>query len=651
MGDHDLVSRISPEVSMSKNCPGDHISIYDGGEMKAPLLATFCGSTSLPNITSSGPEMLVVFHSAPAGRMNHPPNMIVGFELLASVLFKKTEFETGCLYEITSFGVKQGVIHSPTNSMASNSTCIYKFYANRDEVVWLYFSKYYRKRKYDSSYDDSQCRNGLTIQENQTESANFLNESVRTIGRFCDEMSPPVCIRSRQKHRLTAPCSHKESFLSSTPNVIIKQKFTDGTSLMPLEYILHYEFVSLDREEMHICDRVYSSLDLLKGTISSPKNVFRYGRGGASNLNCSYTFRVGVNETIKIKITKLNLMNDYCKSSYNYHYDAYRCLKTNQNSASLKITEQSLDGVHIDAGCLCDNKSIPVFFSSHAKSVVITFNVNNMTWSNDQNDFSFDAEYKYHRDIQCDHNRVVSGTAGMVSLGNSSESKLCDLLPWNIEGSTKQYLYLNVPGSHPSSSSCNTNNRIVIFFEGRPVKSICPTTGDEEGSVSVFSSGWHERGSWHQPQNIIFRYISREPGQYYLSWLEITRDPQPPALESVAIGGGHRQPSSSGTCPSECPEIMACINSSLWCDGQKHCPSGSDENACHPSRLAWAQTLVLLGSGTALTVIAVTVLGITATHVVKQERIKKLKKKHAQQVMTQDVLLPLASKTDSYYMS
>ncbi|KAF2367001.1 CUB domain [Trinorchestia longiramus] len=540
VGDNAIVSRISPEVSIQRQCPGDHISIYDGGEMKAPLLVQFCGSTSLPNITSSGPEMLVVFHSATAGRMNHPPKMVVGFELIARELFRKQDFGSDCLVHITSFENKHGIIRSPTYAMPSNSSCLYSFTGKQGEILWLYFSKYYRQRKFDASFNDYECKNGLTIEEFKSKDETFKDHG-KSIGRFCDDINPPVCIRSKHKNRLSLPCSETESFLSSTPNVSITQRFTDGTSLSPLEYVLHYEYVTTDKvndkNDPYACEEKYSSSLSRKGVISSPKSVFMFGR-----------------------------------------------------------------------------------------------------------------EYEYDKATACQHDRNVTGNWGVLPLGNSSSSSLCDLIPWRISGSINQYIHLSVPGSHPSSSSCNTNNRIIIFYEGTPVKSICPSSSSEENKISVFSSGWHERGPWHERQQILFRYIGREPGFYNLMWLEITRDPQPPALESVAIGGGHRI-TGSGSCPSECPEILACINSSLWCDGVTQCPSGADESSCNKSGLAWMQTLVLFGSGTALTVVAVTVLGITATHVVRQEKLKKRKKKQAQQLMTQEVLLPLSSKADSYYSS
>ena len=657
VGDQDLFSRVSPEVTMHQNCPGDYISIFDGGEMKAPLLARFCGSTSLPNITSSGPEMLVVFHSDSAGRLNHPPNMVVGFELQAKVLFRKQRVETGCHFEISSFnGLMHGTIHSPSYSMPSNSSCHYHFQGRNNEVVWLYFSKYYRLKMYDENIEGNDCNNGLIIKDNHGSALtnDSSNNSSSIIKSFCNDITPPVCIRYRQKHHLTIPCSRDESFLSNSNSLEVTQKFTDSTSLTPLQYILHYEFVTFDQPKENYdpdsCKGTFTSDKQVEGDINSPGSIFKYGRGGRTFLNCSYAFHLKEDEVLQLKITELNFENIFCKSVFSTHYNSYRCLKSYPNSAVLEIVEEGWNNTLLDAGCLCDNKSIPVIHSSRAKSVVVIFTVRNMSWDQDQTHFYFKATYKFSKAEACDKNKTLSGISGIISLGNSSSTELCDILPWTISGSTTKYLYMRVAGSHPSSSSCSTKNRVIVFYDGQPVKSICPSTNPREGLISVFSSGWHERGHWHQLQQIIFRYVAKEKGIYNINWLEITRDPQPPALESVAIGGGKRH-TSSGTCSSECPEIMACINESLWCDGVQHCPSGVDESSCNPSSLEWVQTLVLFGCGTALSVVAMTVLGITAAHLLRQEKIKKRKRKQAQQIMTQEVLLPLSHKNDCIYLS
>jgi len=41
----------------------------------------------------------------------------------------------------------------------------------------------------------------------------------------------------------------------------------------------------------------------------------------------------------------------------------------------------------------------------------------------------------------------------------------------------------------------------------------------------------------------------------------------------------------SRDCEQRCPELDACINASLWCDGVSHCPSGYDEALTHCSVL------------------------------------------------------------------
>jgi hypothetical protein len=38
-------------------------------------------------------------------------------------------------------------------------------------------------------------------------------------------------------------------------------------------------------------------------------------------------------------------------------------------------------------------------------------------------------------------------------------------------------------------------------------------------------------------------------------------------------------------CQFSCPELGACVNASIWCDGKVHCPSGSDESFIFCSRL------------------------------------------------------------------
>lgn len=59
-------------------------------------------------------------------------------------------------------------------------------------------------------------------------------------------------------------------------------------------------------------------------------------------------------------------------------------------------------------------------------------------------------------------------------------------------------------------------------------------------------------------------------------------------------------------CPHRCPELNACINSSVWCDGVTDCPSGHDEALSHcsfllqlpPLYLCAGTLMILLCTGT-----------------------------------------------------
>lgn len=60
-------------------------------------------------------------------------------------------------------------------------------------------------------------------------------------------------------------------------------------------------------------------------------------------------------------------------------------------------------------------------------------------------------------------------------------------------------------------------------------------------------------------------------------------------------------------CEQRCPELNACINTSLWCDGTSHCPSGYDEALTHCSMLLRLPPLHLaIGASILVTIIGTT---------------------------------------------
>lgn len=68
------------DVAVGEDCDttSDHVTIYDGYTIRDPVLLRFCGGGKLPTVTSSGNQMLMVFHSAPTDYLmqNIPPTPV-----------------------------------------------------------------------------------------------------------------------------------------------------------------------------------------------------------------------------------------------------------------------------------------------------------------------------------------------------------------------------------------------------------------------------------------------------------------------------------------------------------------------------------------------------------------------------------------------
>lgn len=659
-------SRVSPEsrLRLDAMCRdlGDFIEVHDGGSMSSPLLARICGTAILPNITSSGPEMLVVFQSAPSGMMNRFPNLVSGFELEARVLYMKKDpvnsiNSAQCAETIQSFGRTSGVVVSPVFALPVNTSCSYVFQGRRDEVVWLYFTKYRRTQRKEAMMNYISCRNRLALYDGNWMLKSDSKESVRLIGDFCDDQQPPLCIRSRQKGTVSRPCMRSESFLSTGPSMSIRQVFTDRTALLPLEYVIHYEFVTLTEpgtDPGSDCDRVVTSALNLKGHLNSPKNLFLYGRVGKSSLTCMYTFKTLPGEGITLKIRSLGFGGNMCKTVHNFQSNLYECIAHLPGSAVLEVWEEPWNNTRLPLGCVCDSRVAPTTFSSRAPLVQLKFAIRDMSWSHDFNDFYFDAEYKFFSARECRDERILNGSTGSILIQDDVDSRECYEYPWKIVASAHRHLYLNLPGYLASSLNCSTENRVVVYgsHTARPIKAVCPETGVSD-SVHVFSSGWNTALDFTEPRpdSLIIRYLSRKPAKYKFTWLEVRREPRPSALESlksVPGGVGHKTLVTASSCPYQCPDLDACISPLLWCDGVEHCPSGADElpTTCFYSTVPWLYVILGAVATVSLLVLTSTLVALRIYH---RGKVKRKKKKETQQIMTREVILPLNFHKEEIY--
>ncbi|XP_042204845.1 uncharacterized protein LOC121854315 [Homarus americanus] len=654
-------SQVSPESHLWQDdecqSPEDYLLVYDGGSMKAPLLAKMCGTATIPNITSSGPEMLVVFQTAISGKMKHFSNLVTGFELEAHVLFMKQNpsrvNSAPCAQIIKSFDGSAGVVSSPIYALPANASCSYEFQGRRNEVVWIYFTKYHRARQKEVMMNYIPCRNRLAIYDGTTLSDN-KSEISTLMGEYCDDLLPPICVRSRQKGTVSHPCTLKESFLSTGTSLFITQEFTEGTSLFPHNYVIQYEFVSLyqpGKESGSDCDRVFTSAQDNKGHFSSPKNVFLYGRGGKSSLSCKYTFQTLPGEAIKLKITSVGFRGNMCKTVHNFQSNLYECIARLPGSAVLEVWEEPWGHTRLPLGCMCDAGVTPSTFVSHTRLVQLKFAVKEMNWSQDFKDFFFDAEYQFIKTRECTDERILNGSTGSITIRSDDGFADCIEYPWKIVAREHSHLYLNIPGYHASSQRCSTENRVVVYgsHTARPIKAVCPETSGTD-SVDIFSSGWNSALDLTEPRpdSLIIRFLSREPAKYKLTWLEVRREPRPSALESLKSAGG-RGHNTGASCPHQCPELDACISPELWCDGVKHCPSGADElrTTCLYFTVPWLY--LILGAVALLVCLLVFASALVAVRIYQRGKVKRKKKKEAQRLMTREVILPLNFHKENIY--
>ncbi|ROT67061.1 hypothetical protein C7M84_014876 [Penaeus vannamei] len=670
VGRQGPVGRVSPESRLLQDneCrgPEDFLLVYDGGSMKAPLLAKLCGTATVPNITSSGPEVLVVFQTATSGRMNHLPNLVTGFELEAHVLYINQEASNinglQCKQTIKSFGGTNGIVASPVFAVPPNASCSYQFEGRRGEVVWIYFTKYHKARKKQGMMGHHPCRNRLAIFDGKPFTGTPPDAS-ELMANYCDEQLPPICVRSRQKGTVSQPCTLKESFLSTGTNLAVTQDFTDGTSLLPLDYSIYYEFVTVSLEGIEPgtdCDIEFSSSRARSGHFNSPKNVFLYGRGGKSSLSCKYTFKTEKGEAIKLRLTSVGFRGNMCKTVYNFQTNLYDCIARLPGSATLEVWEEPWRQTRLPLGCVCDGGLAPASFVSHTRLLQLDFTIKEMSWSQDFNDFYFDAEYEFIKTKGCDEQKILNGSTGSILIGDKKEleesgeegsNEKCNDYPWRINARDNSHLYLNIPGYHASSQRCSTRNRVVVFgsHTARPLRSACPEPNVAD-SVDIFSSGWTTQLDMLEPlpESLIVRYLGREPGVYKLTWLEVRREPRPSALESLKGGAGRRH-ITGATCGHQCPELDACISPELWCDGVKHCPSGADElrSTCLYFTIPWLY--LILGAVGVLLALLVFASALVAVRVYQRGKVKRKKKKEAQRLMTREVILPMNFHKENIY--
>ncbi|KFM67203.1 hypothetical protein X975_24765, partial [Stegodyphus mimosarum] len=391
------------------------------------------------------------------------------------------------------------------------------------------------------------------------------------------------------------------------------------------------------------CGRNFSSETDVSGIIQSPRNVFLYGRGGRDQLLCVYRFQMRPRERIVLEVLHFQSTINNCSTFFDPLLRRFYC-RFNSETISRQIPHrhafltfaETPSSSPVLFGCMCENavqsiSSIAFTSSSleHSSTVTMNFDVSGMTAFEDFEDFSFSVRYQVIRsnssDRECsvlpdnlDRNRTHGGEltfqASPVRNILGDHPLRCQ---WFLQSSsTDTYLYLQLHGLPCDGRHELENlNRVVLYTSGSdglmyPKTVLClPSSTDTTKSRSAndlfdfFSSSWHNNDSttaqvlqrddyrnsvaYHEKNQsitdkVIVELMAYRKGTLTIRWLEVTRPTSKPINGEIKEDEGRTM--KNVNCLFECPELSACINPELWCDGVVHCPhSGYDESSenCH----------------------------------------------------------------------
>ncbi|KAK2587829.1 hypothetical protein KPH14_003929 [Odynerus spinipes] len=437
------------------------------------------------------------------------------------------------------------------------------------------------------------------------------------LARYCKDKVPRTCDHAILQN-VSRPCSLGESFVSSGSSLTIEMRMIESTALRPVNFRALYEFVDLHQDGEPYgsgpCTRVFYSRNrdtYPDHRFQAPRDIFLYGRGGSKNLSCVYRFEGEHDELVKLRFNRLLNGNRTCRSVSSSDFNRLLCIGS--DNFSLKVLDLPWPNAPaVQRDCFCSNRSLPINIKSTSNVVEVHLVVTSMNALDDYNNIFFEGTWDFVKTSPCLQKRRVRGPSGVIKYRwplIDEDERNCEKHPWLIDPAPGQYLYVKTHGLIMSNrTKCATKNRIVLHTGGTIHASVCPQPVDDSRTqvAEIFSDGWSTSYANLIPipgrdpvRTIAVEFLISESESYSVTWLELTRRP---AITSTAGLQMARD------CEQRCPELDACINASLWCDGVSHCPSGYDEALTHCSVLLRLPPLHLgLGVLAILTILAVIV--------------------------------------------
>ncbi|XP_034252520.1 uncharacterized protein LOC117652003 [Thrips palmi] len=618
----------------------DYVTVYDGYTTRDPVLLRFCGGGEpVPPVTSSGPELLVEFSTSAFGCLEQPGPLqpLHGFQLEVQVQFvdaRSPQYSKGKRCELWVRGAGRGLLESPRHSLPRNATCLFHLQGPPARFqpapwrsnaalppprfrVWLSVLKFHVTTGLDASPTtqvrmEESCASQLRVWDGSAPLNSDGSPVPSSLGntsllaRYCKDRVPRSCDHglltapNRSAARGPRPCSLAESFLSSGDALTLELRTVESTALRPVSFRALYEFVDLHQDGLPYpeapgpCSRRFIVPGMLQPqTFQSPRDVFLFGRGGAANLSCVYRFEAQPGEHVRLTLTRVMMGGRACRTREVPELRRLYC--AGDNSLTVRVLEEVWPGRPlIPRDCLCSGDHMPYTFISSSPVVEIHFTALNMDAADDFRKINMMGAWTSVRQDPCTRPRRLAGPSGSIQLGPGNavpagaastphSSEPCDGVPWLVEPAAGRYLYVTVRGvaMHPNDTkTCATKNRVSLHA-GRRSLVVCPEPAyGYARQIEVVSEGWVVAGeppftgSDDASRSVAIEFIGNDPGSYLVSWLELSRRPLEPPSVGVSL-------EALELCRHRCPELDACINASLWCDGTSHCPSGYDEAATH----------------------------------------------------------------------
>lgn len=226
-----------------------------------------------------------------------------------------------------------------------------------------------------------------------------------------------------------------------------------------VKYEFHYEFVSRHGEGG--CDRTFdlTKMKKTKGVVRTTDNVFDFGRGGKSEVQCSYNFLLGSYEGLKLTVKNSSFGDRPCRTLPDFETGRSACHYQHQGGgvqrSEVVLEEWIWSGVNVSANgeCICSNYSGgggPTF-TFLGRRVRLLFRVEGMSAADSYENFFVHLEWEVVKGRGCrgdnHYMRTESGLIGLEStFSHGPKQASCETYPWLLEAKENHSLYLRIPG-------------------------------------------------------------------------------------------------------------------------------------------------------------------------------------------------------------